>query len=1495
MLQTLKSLFLSFLFVATSCFSLTANAQVASYEALVKQLGGGGDAPPNLIGYWRLSDLGKDNVSRNADKDIVDYSGHSLDGVGTGDLALGQTGQVCGDTAIGFTDINNEDKEYVNIDLEPINIRAISNWSLSFWARIEGGSNEQTLVELIRSDSQEQKFAIKRNASRIGFNIFGRSLHRSSAKKLDEFKWHQITIVRYETITRTPYTAIYVDGVCEIGNLPGCSTSTSTTLPPLEPRNNLIRIGGSLGNGFSGLMDEVALFSRVLTQPEIQQMADFENCGLYTEDFILSTARATNNAVGMWKIFQSDIWGYNVNSDQLDMQIRGLEFCDSNGGCDINAVHKLDNGRYLVSFNSSTWLRNHFDPDIRAFPHEIYELNFDGSNSHTSNLTLTKVFPNSSFPGNIAFEHKANIDAITVHPTRGTLMISTTEPEKLLSDFGSFSFGDGDVVEINLWAMAPLPWVAGEIRLFEPLSFDWVISGGCSDKYGLPGAPGSQFYERCNYPFGGSNEDITGLHIMHDPTGVQPEGNAIFSLNNKSGGQYVGKLYFRDGDLIEYNFHPVTVNKLGRQTARRVLTEEEEFGGNRLNIDGVGEGRFLLQLDPDLQIAAENNTGIHCGYETVTISAVDPGSGSLDGSYSAQVQFRVEDANGHPVSTASIAIDPGSVAEEDNFTGPDRAGYYRYTFVPEDGGDAAFRLIYPEGPSPLNVEVISVSDPGERDTTEAITFYPHGFLLTEEPVVNSSGKLMPAASMPSTTIQTRVAGRAYGAGDPLYLTAVAKGAASGDECNVITDFNDDKPITVRLAPKNLDFASQAYPAVEQASYEQFGSSAYKINPQPIMVNFTNGIGTIDATHNNVGAYHLIISQNADDAGNALADDQFTQAPFFGINAGIYSFSTLVFRPAEFSIETVDGASAVIGSGGQTVFSNGPAAADTSCVSDEAFGCAVEDDYAGSLQNLLNTMPRRSAGHNINITVTALGEDGQALTNFGKETGDTADRYTIDLQPELVLPAGGTGPSGAGSLLSQQLSFIDGVATARFSYDNVGVMKISPRLGAVSTSAGVESFVASDYFGSGLYSAYRDPSGEDNDGPSGYLVFQPYGYQIDTASSSVTPKGDCLSSRPFLYAGEALDADIRVKALAGPSTVASNYTGIFSTFNQDSLKVLEIKGETINPPYPNDDPTGDDISTASTITVEFEEAGASGDFLIPFNVNDCNRTGWSADEINDCIANVVAGSATFRLNRIVEKGDTPRLAMDATVKISDAVASDLYNAPAVLEDGTIIPGKGVPIYGSKGDGSIGDTCDNDEECEIGDSQELRWGRLQLTNAYGSDLEELHIPWEIQYYSSILPNGSVGAWVRSEADTCGLPDLPSESSMDEDGCADVSASTFAAVADLDPDSIGPWEPGPNASDSKCRDGYNMVKSNIRVCRGPDGEAYRGTFNLGRSGGDCRIHVPVSYQLSDLLDPSDPIGEHYLEYGWSGGDPENPSAEATFGIYNAGRRKIFMRELY
>ena len=149
-------------------------------------------------------------------------------------------------------------------------------------------------------------------------------------------------------------------------------------------------------------------------------------------------------------------------------------------------------------------------------------------------------------------------------------------------------------------------------------------------------------------------------------------------------------------------------------------------------------------------------------------------------------------------------------------------------------------------------------------------------------------------------------------------------------------------------------------------------------------------------------------------------------------------------------------------------------------------------------------------------------------------------------------------------------------------------------------------------------------------------------------------------------------------------------------------------------------------------------------------------------------------------------------------------------------------------------------------QVAASTPLRYGRLRLQNAYGSELLALPVTATTEY------RDASGYYVKNTDDSCTTVAVPAAGSGLTFGAGNLSAGETVAGINGTSSGLGTWVSG------------------------------NGGLVLSRPGSGNNGFVDITLSVPD-----------WLKFPWSGGSPVNPTAKAVFGIFKSPL--IYRRENY
>jgi MSHA biogenesis protein MshQ len=154
--------------------------------------------------------------------------------------------------------------------------------------------------------------------------------------------------------------------------------------------------------------------------------------------------------------------------------------------------------------------------------------------------------------------------------------------------------------------------------------------------------------------------------------------------------------------------------------------------------------------------------------------------------------------------------------------------------------------------------------------------------------------------------------------------------------------------------------------------------------------------------------------------------------------------------------------------------------------------------------------------------------------------------------------------------------------------------------------------------------------------------------------------------------------------------------------------------------------------------------------------------------------------------------------------------------------------------------------------------IRYGRVNLMNANGSELADLAMGMTAEYF-----NGS--SFVTNSTDLC-------------------SVATLTITDPLNTDSLAP-------ANTCIWDSNNLSGSFKCTGSAPGGESYREGASL--TAGSFNLYLKAPGQSGSLA--VNAAVANWLQFNWQGSGVTNPSATATFGVFKGDDKVIYFREVY
>lgn len=441
-------------------------------------------------------------------------------------------------------------------------------------------------------------------------------------------------------------------------------------------------------------------------------------------------------------------------------------------------------------------------------------------------------------------------------------------------------------------------------------------------------------------------------------------------------------------------------------------------------------------------------------------------------------------------------------------------------------------------------------------------------------------------------------------------------------------------------------------------------------------------------------------------------------------------------------------------------------------------------------------PVHSAALGFDLAISAVNSAGAVTTRYQPQAADRLLGYL-----RRSGPTGGASVDG-----SLQISAVTSLASSTAvpgSLADFSSLAIAP----ADVTNGSYSYPAAAYNEVGLVTL--DVADSDY-----------FGYQIDadetpigrfvpasfTRSASLTNRSATVgcSGGSFSYLGETLSASVDLTAQSATGTVTRNYLGSFAKFNGGGLS-----------PYAG--------ATGYTLAATHAGADRSG----RLQVFASSASSWSG------------GGSTLSIDLAMNRAGSPDGPFDNT----------MIGLSVIDSDGVALDSLDMDV----------DSNGADEHALLGTTN-LRYGRVALGNAHGSDLRDLAMPVFAQYYA-----GAATGFITHGDDNCSPLASASLGDVDTSDALDVGETCIR-------DSAG------SSGGFACADAGNPAD---QYTTAPTGGVYRLVLAAPGAGNTGSLNVSV-----DAPD--------YLHYDWSGAGADDPQSLATFGIYSRDTSIIYQREL-
>jgi len=355
--------------------------------------------------------------------------------------------------------------------------------------------------------------------------------------------------------------------------------------------------------------------------------------------------------------------------------------------------------------------------------------------------------------------------------------------------------------------------------------------------------------------------------------------------------------------------------------------------------------------------------------------------------------------------------------------------------------------------------------------------------------------------------------------------------------------------------------------------------------------------------------------------------------------------------------------------------------------------------------------------------------------------------------------------------------------------------------------------------------------------------------FDLSGSALVNRSDinagvgCSPASTFTYMGETMKTSFTLTAKNAVGSPTQNYAGSFAKFTNSIVNWIAGTGNdrvglwAIATGYTYSGSTCKVLFDRVTPSVNSFAACSGAVPALPIGREAGPRVNVSSPSISAW----VGGAATFIADATLERGDVPdgsyaTLNIGVTPQDADGVALSAYDLDA-------------------------DNSGTDERASLG-TAEVRFGRLKLSNAHGSELLNLPVPIQAQYW-----NGTT--FVPNDADNCTVlasTHFALGNYQRKAGDTWTTSLTLVSTAAI----LGAWQinlskPSPTPTG----------KGSVDLC-----------VDLGADpGGGTVCSAAASANLP------------YLQGLWSPGSSYNndPKVRATFGVFKGNEEFIYLREVY
>ncbi len=282
--------------------------------------------------FYNMTDLELLYRMEESSGNLSDSSPNGRTGIPTG-VTYGAAGRF--NNSVTFASTNSVSVQ----DEVDLNIGVASKLSYAIWFKTSSGSGTQSLLDK-RINGTWRGYHLFLSNGVLAFQINDNSVHAFGPYGTDyrDGKWHQVvwTIDRPNNVA-----SIYLDGIPLNQNI-----DISAASGDVINSENLLVGGHATGSySFQGQLDDIALFSRVLSEEEVFQISESSN-------FISASFRSRVLGSGASRAWSTISWQPNVPFQKELPCSQSVETAYNSGNIDMST------SVLYLKFNENSWAGN---------------------------------------------------------------------------------------------------------------------------------------------------------------------------------------------------------------------------------------------------------------------------------------------------------------------------------------------------------------------------------------------------------------------------------------------------------------------------------------------------------------------------------------------------------------------------------------------------------------------------------------------------------------------------------------------------------------------------------------------------------------------------------------------------------------------------------------------------------------------------------------------------------------------------------------------------------------------------------------------------------------------------------------------------------------------------------------------------------------------------------------------------------------------------------